>query len=592
MSLQAKLTVLAAAAALSTTAEAQFNNEWIEFRQDSARIRDAAGAPAGYITGDVQEKDYAWGDLDQDGWTDLVVVRKQPATTHGAFPNFLLMNEGGLLVDRSAQYASATDVAGDNGFLTPTNDRDVAVVDVDLDGWLDVVTSTALGGSNPKHITHPRVYVNLGDDAAGNWLGLRFENARIPTMTPQPTFCAVAFGDVTGDGSPDLYFADYGSLDDRLLVNDGNGFFTDTGTSRMSAGMLSSSFGSSARIIDMNGDGANDVVKGQNGSSSIAYNNPANVGFFNLFDPNVGVGAPYHTDAGDLNNDGRPDIVMSNDGADNYRYNTGNDPLGRAILGASKTYSFLTGGDDGFAGNLIIVDLDGDGWNDTIHSDFDVDVFDCGRRSKIYHNPGGTPGQQVTLKEEAESSLSSSWRGAKGMVANDFKGTFDVAVFDIDNDDDLDLVYGRCAGTFVWMNQQNSCSSTHYAFGEAVANSTGQPASISSNGDASLTSNALVLSASGMPANKTGLFLFGTTRLWSPLPFGNGLRFIGGAIQRLPVTTTDANGEVSFAADMTTFPLNGIAAGDVRDFQFWYRDPAAGGAFYNATDALEIPFCP
>ena len=594
MSTTVRVAACLAAISLSGATHAQFNNTWVEFQRQPERLRDSNGVPApGYIAADPQEKDFAWGDLDQDGWIDLVVMRKQPVTTTGAFPNYLLMNEGGLLVDRSAQYASQADVPGDNGFLTPTNDRDAVIVDVNLDGWLDVVTCTAMSDGQPKHISHPRVYVNLGDDANGNWLGLRFEDFRMPAMSPTPRFCGVGAGDVTGDGAPDLYFADYGSLEDKLLVNDGTGTFNDSGTTRMTASMLNTSFGTSVQILDMNGDGALDVVRGQSGGVSVAYNNPANVGFFPsaLFQTNLGVGAPYHAGVGDLNNDARPDVIMSDDGSDNYRYNTGVDGLGRVVWGPGVFYQFLTGGDDSFAGNNIAVDLDNDGWNDTVYSDVDVDIAGCGRRSKIYHNPGGAIGAQIVLREEAEAP-SGGWRGVKGMLASDLTGTYDVAVFDLDNDGDLDMVYGRCSGTFVWINQLSSCPTDHYTYGEAIANSTGQPASISSNGDGSIASNSLVLSASAMPPLKTGLFLYGTQRLWAPAPFGNGNRWIGGTIQRLPVQQTDANGAASLAADFTVFPLNTLSPGSVRDFQFWYRDPAAGGALYNVSNALELVVCP
>ena len=43
---------------------------------------------------------------------------------------------------------------------------------------------------------------------------------------------------------------------------------------------------------------------------------------------------------------------------------------------------------------------------------------------------------------------------------------------------------------------------------------------------------------------------------------------------------------------MTASPLSNVQAGDTHHFQLWYRDPAAGGANYNLTDALEITFCP
>ena len=126
----------------ASPALAQYNVEWLEFAPGVARIQNPDGTVATHVTTDTDEKDYAWGDVDQDGWTDLVVVRKLPASFPGPRVNWLLMNENGILVDRTAQYASDSDVPGDMGFLTPTNDRDVELVDVDRDGWLDIVTAT------------------------------------------------------------------------------------------------------------------------------------------------------------------------------------------------------------------------------------------------------------------------------------------------------------------------------------------------------------------------------------------------------------------------------------------------------------------
>ena len=221
-SLLSRTLVALTVVATSATVSAQFNNPWVTFVQENSRLKTAAGAPATYITGDTQEKDMAVADLDKDGWLDLIIVRKQPATSSGAFPNYLLMNESGQLVDRTAQYASASDVPGDMGFLTPTNDRDVVITDVNNDGWLDVVTATTRSSTQPKHISHPRVYMNLGT-VSGVWQGLRFENNRIPTFPISPNLCGVDAGDVTGDGFVDLYFSDYGEgsveLFDRLLIH-------------------------------------------------------------------------------------------------------------------------------------------------------------------------------------------------------------------------------------------------------------------------------------------------------------------------------------------------------------------------------------
>ena len=164
-------------AAGSRSARAQF----VEFNDETETRIDA---PNDLVVGDTQEKDYAWGDVDKDGDTDLVVVRKQPFTTTGKRVNLLLMNEGGVLVDRTDEYATASDVNGDNGFDTATNDRDVILVDVDGDGWLDMVTAVTLTDNQAKHLSHPRVYMNLRDDPpdSGIWQGFDQHAALIPQM--------------------------------------------------------------------------------------------------------------------------------------------------------------------------------------------------------------------------------------------------------------------------------------------------------------------------------------------------------------------------------------------------------------------------
>lgn len=168
---------LAAASIVVSTAETPA--QWVQFTDQTAT---RLVAPAELGANDVEEKDYAWGDVDRDSDTDLVVVRKEPFITPGRRTNVLFLNENGVLVDRTAQYATASDVPGDQGFLTPTNDRDVVVVDVDGDGWLDIVTAVTLSDGLPKHIGHPRVYINLREDGGGNWLGFRYEEDRIPQL--------------------------------------------------------------------------------------------------------------------------------------------------------------------------------------------------------------------------------------------------------------------------------------------------------------------------------------------------------------------------------------------------------------------------
>ncbi|MEM7310495.1 MAG: VCBS repeat-containing protein [Planctomycetota bacterium] len=462
----------ASAFALSTPSAAQIGNDWAEVAENPARL-----AFSGPLSDPDTEVDFEVGDLDRDGWEDVVVARGPSGSSLGFRENVLLMNRGGVLTDETALFATASDVAGDLGFLTPTNDRDLVVIDVNADGWLDVVTATTLSDDEPKAVSHPRVYVNLGEDGAGSWLGLRYEEARIPQLFTvgglpvAPRFCDVSAGDVNGDGAPDLYFIDYDNtqtghaeaagedLNDRLLVNDGGGFFTDQSALHLTVDQLKSAFGNTTVVDDVNGDGHADIAKvtslGVPYNVRIMYNDAAGQGQFQpLGSQDVGSNSPYGFDLGDLNADGRLDIAIQDDGSDRFRLNQGNDPLGRAIWGPLKVFQFAGGSDDGFGHKVRIADFDGDGWSEVFICDFDIEFKGCLRRLHIYHNTGGEVGGDVVLREEAElTSPTTGWKGVEGLQVADLRGTMDIGLHDFDEDGDVDLLLGNCGGTRFWENQ-------------------------------------------------------------------------------------------------------------------------------------------
>ncbi len=589
------ISLTALAIVLTSSASAQIS--WASYSLDNSRL-NASGST---VMNDAQEKDYAWGDLDNDGWVDLVIARKTPYTNPGGQTNVLLMNEAGVLTDRTATYAVASDVAGDNGFLAATNDRDIAVADVNMDGWLDVITSAAVAPSQPKHISHPRVYINLGDNASGTWLGLRFEDGRIPDFGTFPNFCAVAVGDVTNDGFPDLYFAHYEQsatvdLNDKLLVNDGSGFFADESNQRMSSAMLDSSFGVSAVIADMNGDGLNDVVKntslGSTGASGprviVDYNDPINPGYFTLFDEAYS-GQPYHASVGDLNQDSKLDMLISDDASDRYLLNTGTDPFGRVNWSAAFTFNT----DDGFGSNNIIVDINNDGWDDAIVCDVDVDIPGCSRRMHVFHNKGGSVGGNVTIKEESGSGFT----GVTGLTAAALRGMHDIAVFDLDNDGDLDWVLGDCNGTNLYVNDMNTPGGpigTNYC-GPAIPNSSGFPASIGGNGSAQVSLNDVTLTASNLPNKQFGYFLTSQTSGFIPTPgTSQGNLCLGGVMGRYSafILNSGTSGQFQLSLDLTQMPppvQTIVLPGDTWHFVAWFRDKNPN-VTSNFTDGLRILF--
>ena len=539
----------AAACVFAAPSSAQLNDQWVSFTKDTSRLAGGAGS----VSSNNTEVDFAWGDIDNDGDVDVIAVRKEDFTSTGRRTNQLLMHENGILVDRSSTLATASDVPGDNGFLTPTNDRDVVLADFNGDGWLDVITATTLSDGLSKAIGHPRIHMNLGNDVNGNWLGIRHEDSRIPQMVhfgtgnpENPRFCSVAAGDVTGNGLPDLYFGDYDSsgaggsgqpsnkdMNDRLLINDGNGFFTDESNLRMTTQMLKSAFGNSVVIADFNGDGANDILKDTSLNApqfvAISYNNPSNEGFFNIFD-DFHTFAPYHTSEGDLNNDGLLDLIITDDGADRYRVNGGNDGLGRVNWSSAQTFSFAAGGDDGFGSNNLIADLDGDGWNDALIADVDVDIGGYGRYLHIYHNRTTVVGDMTpTLRHERQSN-SGGWRGVVGMDINDLRGTHDVAVFDIDKDGDNDMLVSRQFETHVWTNDKFDpipCGYTSYGAGASLANNL----VMTGNGTPSIGNNAS-LTTTGI-VGPVGFNILSLTQVNAPLL--GGFILVGPGTQIIPM---------------------------------------------------------
>ena len=419
--------------------------QWVQFTdQTSTRLV----ATAGVALTNTDEKDYAWADVDQDGDIDLVAVYKEPFTTTGRRRNVLFMNEGlaeghainGVLVDRTNTLIPQ--------FLDLTNDRDVILVDVNGDGWLDIVTATTLSGSQPKSISHPRIYINQGDNVSGVWLGYVFDDVdRIPTMPVEPRFCSVTAGDVDGAGDNDLYFTDYNQgpyerpadLNDRLCINNGAGYFTDQTAARMTFQMVQSSFGMASAIADINDDGFLDIVKDTALTDpihvSVSYNDSSNEGFFDIFDE-VYNNAPYHVTVGDLNNDSRLDLVITDDGTDRYLLNQGNNGSGIATF---VEHTFI-GSVGEFGGEQIISDLNNDGFLDVFITDVDIDSPGCSRRSKLFRNLGNPP--NVTMQEQ----------GTSGITNAHLTGLHDAAVFDINGDGWKDLVLGQCTGTRVYMN--------------------------------------------------------------------------------------------------------------------------------------------
>ncbi len=491
---------VAASALVNSLASAQ----WVTYvNETSTRLSVASSL----VVNDNLEKDFMWADFDHDGDTDLVCVRKFPGSIQGGFRDILMMNENGVLVDRTVEYGSAADAAGSSGMLDAANDRDVKAYDVDNDGWVDLITATTMSDQVSTMLGQPRVYRNLGNNAGGAWQGFRFEDGRIPQLysatgaASNPRFCDAAIGDFTGDGFVDIFFTDYDTpetsgtvcidlnqdgdtsdtgecqqspgetaandFNNKFLINQGAanpGYFTDTTTSRMNTTQLAAAFGNSALAADMNGDGKLDVVRVNTltGGQDVAtiYSRPDGLGTSFLGPDQAVAGAPYFIDHGDLNGDGKLDLLVVDDGQDKVLINTGNGTDGFANFTAYTISDSLSE----FGNTTRLADLDNDGKLDAIITDVDADLPSfcpsSGRRTHIYHNTGVVGG--LLLDEQ----------GLLFPTANQ-SALFDAAVFDIDGNGWLDIVVGRCGGIDVFMNRPPIYLTFSYP--------SGRPASVNPN---------------------------------------------------------------------------------------------------------------
>lgn len=126
-------------------------------------------------------------------------------------------------------------------------------------------------------------------------------------------------------------------------------------------------------------------------------------------------------------------------------------------------------------------------------------------------------------------------------------------------------------------------------------NSAHPGALLSTTGSASIAANALTLVVTDSPPNEFGMFFYGPGRDNQPL--GDGTLCVAAPLFRvLPASQSDADGFVSRTLDFTQSPFNSgagaISSGSTWNFQYWYRDNAAGGTGSNASSAGAVTFCP
>ena len=123
------------------------------------------------------------------------------------------------------------------------------------------------------------------------------------------------------------------------------------------------------------------------------------------------------------------------------------------------------------------------------------------------------------------------------------------------------------------------------------ANSTGSGALLAAGGTASATADDLTFSGTNLLPGQGALLFCGLNQL-SGVTFGDGLRCVAGGIKRLGVKLPGGTGVAIWGPGLGVY--GGWVAGDIVDFQGWYRDPTGGPCSngFNTTNGVEVTFLP
>lgn len=383
--------------------------------------------------------------------------------------------------------------------------------------------------------------------------------------------------DINGDGFDEVIVGEpYANNDINGLMNvgkayvlsgiDGTEIYTWHGDGEGDA------FGYAVTSLDdVNADGIEDIavgapnddnLLGSSGSLRIFSGADGSILTFSINGASSGEGfASVLCRVEDLNSDGLDDLLVQSTNYGRVRAMSATD--NSAILELT--------GSSGFGSSLSSVgDINLDGVGDLLVQN-NQNFYG---RSQILSGANGTP-----LTNEIQSPHGNSYRS--GAVAG---------LGDINGDGNPDYAIGWSYRVRVYAGDpflgENYCIST--------AHTGGLSAQIGATGSSSVAGNNLSLQVTDAVSDQFGIFYYGTGR--NQVPFGYGWRCANPPFRRLPIVQLDASGNGQHSFDNTPNPAIPeslkIYAGRTFNFQFWFRDPAAGGPAFNLSDAVEITFSP
>ncbi|UCD86003.1 MAG: VCBS repeat-containing protein, partial [Deltaproteobacteria bacterium] len=173
--------------------------------------------------------DLELGDVDRDGDPDILV-------SNWGEQNRLYLNDGfGTFSDGTEHLPEDTDYS-----------RDADLVDINGDLYPDLVIANYFGQN--------RLYINDGNWGAPMASFIDYTTTNLPSLGDNSI--DVGLADIDDDGDPDLIVANY-HQQNRLYLNDGSGVFSDITDPHLPADM---NFSRDADFGDVDGDGDPDII--------------------------------------------------------------------------------------------------------------------------------------------------------------------------------------------------------------------------------------------------------------------------------------------------------------------------------------------
>ena len=343
------------------------------------------------------------GDVNGDGEIDFV--------TGNSTANFVWLNDGGG--------TGTFTVTGQS--LGSSSTRSIALGDINGDGHLDMVEGN-FGQPNLVRL----------NDGTGNF------DATGLSLAETDYTLSVTLGDIDGDGDLDLVEGNYGFGNN---VVEGNRVRLNDGTGTFSSGVVLSSAArtTSVALGDIDGDGDLDLVEGNSNSDNLLWLNDGS-GSFTVTNQTLGDTDTVSIAFSDIDGDDDLDLLVGNEWEGNNVYFNGGDSSGSntGVFTDSEQSLGTT-----YTTSLALGDIDGDGDLDVVESNLNTNKRIWLNSHKHINDNLMIPNPQALAKNN----------------------TYTIALGDLDNDGDLDIVEGNLGEeNLVWLNRNDSLGNSTGVF--------------------------------------------------------------------------------------------------------------------------------